>query len=93
MSSVSQFPHVSSLYLFMSMALFNPVSTFSPLSIIPYFLTAYTCQVFGIQNVCPLCLFGRLFRAVGEGVQRGEHRSSYLLGEEIHQSDDDAQSR
>ncbi|KAA8582533.1 hypothetical protein FQN60_006204, partial [Etheostoma spectabile] len=37
-------------------------------------------------------LLHRLVRPLGERVQRGEHRSSYLLGEEIHQSGDDAQS-
>lgn len=91
MSGVSQCHCVSGLYVFMNMALFNLVSTFSPLSIIQYFLAACPCQAFGFHNGS--VLWACLFRAVGERVQRGEHRSSYLLGEGIHQSDDDAQNR
>lgn len=93
MSGVSQFPRASSPYLFMSMALFNPMSTFSPLSIIQYFLPSLCMQRHWVVKMSVLCLFGCLSRAVGEGVQRGEHRPADLPGEEIHKSGDGAQSR
>lgn len=57
MSSVSQCHHVSGLYVFMNMALFNPVFTFSPLSIIQYFY--YRLNMSGAEYsgwLCPLCL-------------------------------------
>lgn len=50
MSSVSQFPHASSPYLFMSMALFNLMSTFSPSLIIQ----TSSQPALGSEDVCPL---------------------------------------
>lgn len=53
-------PCVKSIFIYEHhIFFFNPLPTFSPLSIIQHFLTAYTCQILTVQNVCPPCLFAQ----------------------------------